>query len=333
MNDASASATSGSDDAAVSMVLRDDVAVWARLIEATVRSTGEGFFQALVRHLAAAVGARYAFVAEFAGTNSRVRTVAFWNKDCIGANVEWDLDGTPCQDVVRGQVCHHPIGVAHKFPHDQPLVAMGIESYLGVPLRDSQGHTVGHLAVFDERPMPEEPRRMHVFRLFAERAAAELDRLRIEARLRQSEERLRDLFDEAPIPYVYEDTDTRFVRANQAFMKLLGLSPTDIPGTTGISLLAEVPEVQDRLQLSLAAEQAGHEFGCIEIELRRKDNGQSVWVQRWSRPEPDGKHTRTMIVDITAQVLAERERAPATTAKHLSPRRNQDRVRLRGDRR
>jgi formate hydrogenlyase transcriptional activator len=32
-------------------------------------------------------------------------------------------------------------------------------------------------------------------------------------------------------------------------------------------------------------------------------------VQFWSRPEPDGKHTRTMIIDITDRVLAEREKA------------------------
>lgn len=47
----------------------------------------------------------------------------------------------------------------------------------------------------------------------------------------------------------------------------------------------------------------------MELELRRKDNSQPVWVQFWSRPEPDGRHTRTMIIDITDRVLAEREKA------------------------
>jgi transcriptional regulator with GAF, ATPase, and Fis domain len=43
--------------------------------------------------------------------------------------------------------------------------------------------------------------------------------------------------------------------------------------------------------------------------LRRKDNGQPIWVQWWSKPEPDGKHTRTMLVDVTDRVLMEREKA------------------------
>jgi transcriptional regulator with GAF, ATPase, and Fis domain len=45
------------------------------------------------------------------------------------------------------------------------------------------------------------------------------------------------------------------------------------------------------------------------LELRRKDDGRPVWVQWWSRPEPNGKYTRTMIVDITERVLMEQEKA------------------------
>src|SRR5262249_35459446 len=151
---------------------------------------------------------RYAFVAEFT-TPPRVRTLAYWSRDRLIDNVEWDVTGTPCEDVVRGNLCHYPSGVKDRFPDDSSLVEWGIESYLGVPLCDARGDHLGHLAIFDERPMPAEPRRLFAFRLFAERAAAELARLRLEQRLRDSEERYRDLFEEAPIAYVHEDLDSR----------------------------------------------------------------------------------------------------------------------------
>jgi transcriptional regulator with GAF, ATPase, and Fis domain len=51
----------------------------------------------------------------------------------------------------------------------------------------------------------------------------------------------------------------------------------------------------------------GKHFAGVELELRRKDDGRPVWVQWWSKPEPDGKHTRTMLVDMTERVLMERE--------------------------
>jgi hypothetical protein len=78
--------------------------------EGTAGHTGDEFFRSLVRHLAAVVGTRYAFVAVFAG-GTRVRTLAFWLRDRIGDNIEWDVVGTPCEDVVRGNLCHYPEGV------------------------------------------------------------------------------------------------------------------------------------------------------------------------------------------------------------------------------
>jgi formate hydrogenlyase transcriptional activator len=279
------------------------------LAEGTAQATGEQFFRALVTNLAAVIDVRYAFVAEFAGSKSRVRTLAYWSKDRIVDNVEYDLHGTPCEDVARGGLCHHPRRVGSLFPLDVALVEMGIESYLGVPLLDPEGRVLGHLAVFDQRTMPAQPRRLYLFEIFAARAAAELLRLRMERQLRESEQRFRDLFEEAPIAYVFEDTSTRFVHANRAAMNLLGLKPEEVSGTIGMSLVAPDPSVRDRINDAFADIQQGKESGLPELELRRKDNGQPIWVQFWSRPEPDGKHTRTMIIDITARVLAEREKA------------------------
>ncbi len=126
--------------------------------------------------------------------------------------------------------------------------------------------------------------------------------------LRASEQRFRDLFEEAPIAHIYEDTDSRFVSANRAAMTLLGLRPEEVRGTLGLSLVAPTEETQRRVRAAIASIQRGEERAAIELELRRKDDGRPVWVQWWSKPDPDGKYTRTMLVDVTARVLAERER-------------------------
>src|SRR5262249_59552651 len=69
-------------------------------------------------------------------------------------------------------------------------------SCVGVPLVDGRGRHVGHLAVFDERAVPAEPRNSFAFRIFAARAVAELERLQHEERLRESEQRSRSLTEE-----------------------------------------------------------------------------------------------------------------------------------------
>ncbi len=61
---------------------------------------------------------------------------------------------------------------------------------------------------------------------------------RAAASVRESERRYRDLYDEAPIAYIYEDLESRFVRANGAACRLLGIAPDDVTDTFGVTLLA-----------------------------------------------------------------------------------------------
>src|SRR4051794_967822 len=160
-----------SDDDACGDV-REELAALRAIVEASSHSGGEECFQALVRYLAGALDAHYAFVAEFSPSEShtRARTIALWARDHIAENFEWTLAGTPCEDVVRGNLCHHPSDVRRSFPDDRLLVEWGIESYLGVPLRDPEGTVLGHLAVCDDRPMPREPRKLLTIRAFAAHA-------------------------------------------------------------------------------------------------------------------------------------------------------------------
>lgn len=285
----------------------EELAALRAISEGTAGAIGNEFFRSLVRHLAAAVGVRYAFVATFAG-ETRVQSIAYWSRDRIIDNVEWSLQGTPCEDVVRGELCHYPSDVAKRFPEDRALVDENIESYLGVPLCDGQGKHLGHLAVFDESPMPAEPRRLLIFRIFAARAAAELERLKFERELRESEQRFRDLFEEAPIAYVNEDLDSHFISANRAAIDILGIRPEEVPGTIGRSFVADTPDAQRRVQEAFASIGRGADTSGIVLELRRKDNGLPIWIQWWSKPDPSGTFTRTMFLDITEQVLAEQER-------------------------
>jgi len=291
---------------------REEIAALRSIVEGTVQNTGAEFFQSLVRHLAAALHVSFAFVAEFTTVNTRVRTLAYWARDRIADNVEFDLDGTPCQEVVRGELCHHPSGVREKFPRDQELIDLGVESYLGVPLKDPAGRIRGHLAVFDERPMSPEPRRLFIFRIFAARAAAELARLRLERRLGDSEQRYRDLYDEAPIAYVKEDLESRFISANRAAMRILGIKPDEVAGAMGMSFVPDTPDAQRRVKEAFASIGRGTDTSGVVLELRRRDNGKPIWIQWWSNPEPGGQYTRTMFVDITEHVLMEQEKARLT---------------------
>lgn len=274
------------------------------LVRGTAGNTGQDFLRSLVQNLSVATGIPHAFVAEFFAASTKVRPLAYWSGGEFLEGKEWDLAGTACEKVLTGTFCHVPTDVWKLFPGDA-----GVESYLGVPLCGMNGEVLGHLAVYDTRPMPAEPRLLDTFQIFAARAAAELDRLRMERNLRESERQFRDLFDQAPIAYVHEDLESRFISANRTALRILGIRPDEVPGMVGISLAPDTPEAQARIKEAFASIGRGTDTSGVVLELRRKDNGAPIWIQWWSRPEPGGRYTRTMFIDITERVLMEREQA------------------------
>jgi formate hydrogenlyase transcriptional activator len=281
-----------------------EAALLRAIVDGTAHSIGQTFLQNLVRHVAEALGVHHAFASELL-PGGRIRTLAFWSNGQLVDNIEYELAGTPCEEVLSGGVCHIPSGVQKKYaPKEQ-----GVECYIGVALKSQTGAVLGHLCGFDEAPMPSEPRKLSVFQIFAARAGAELERLRMESELHESEERFRDLFEEAPIAYVQEGLDSRFLRANRAALRILGVKPEEVPTTYGASLCPDTPDAKRRLKEAFESVGRGTDTSGVVLELRRKDDGRPIFIQWWSKPDPSGTHTRTMFVDITDRVLMEREQA------------------------
>src|SRR5262245_41025654 len=126
-------APTGAGEPSVSSVVRSDLRALEAVVQGTARGTGEEFFRSLVRHLAEAIDVHYAVVAEFPSAPPHVRTLAFWERDRVVDNFEYDFTGTPCAEIVRGGLVHHPTGLSRLFPQATPLVARGIDCYMAVP--------------------------------------------------------------------------------------------------------------------------------------------------------------------------------------------------------
>lgn len=290
---------------------RSERVLWA-IAEGTAAATGEEFFRLLARYAAQSIGARYAFVAETLNENES-QSLAYWEGADYGAGFSYRFPGTPCQRVAQGYICSTSCGLWEKYPEDKWLKQIGAESYIGVPMKNAQGQTLGHIAVLHTEPMDASEENVAVLKIFAARACSELERMRafqkLQQRIQENEERLQDLFEEAPIAYVHEGLDSKFIRVNRAAMRILGIKPDEVAGTYGKSLVPETPEAQHRLRQAFEAMGQGTDTSGITLELRRKDNGKPIWIQWWSRPDPKAGYTRTMFIDITDRVLMEREKA------------------------
>jgi PAS domain S-box-containing protein len=219
--------------------LNEDAALRA-ILEGTATETGDGFFAALVENLAKTLGTHGAWAAEYLPESRRFRPLAFLLGGEWVPYREYAIDGTPCQPVIEGaRLVHYPDNLPALFPDDPDLPAMGAVSYMGVPFVDHGGQVIGHLAVLDTRPMPEEPRALAVFQIFAARAAAELRRQHAEAEVRDREERLRRLVDSAMDAIIELDSSLAVSRMNRAAERLFGCSSAEMVGQAFSRCLSE----------------------------------------------------------------------------------------------
>lgn len=154
------------------------------IVEGTVAHTGIHFFRPFVRCLAQALGVRYSLITEFIDDrNTQIRPLAFWQGEEPLTLTEYDILLKPCQQVLEGKICYYPEKVSLLFPHDLDFQNWGIESYLGIPLMNSDNRVIGHLVAMDDKPMQDDANRELILRIFAARASAELERQQYEAAL------------------------------------------------------------------------------------------------------------------------------------------------------
>jgi formate hydrogenlyase transcriptional activator len=288
--------------------------------EGTAGVIGEDYFRELTKYVTLTLDVRYALVTECSNEQkTRVRTLAYVDRQQVKENIEYDLKGTPCEIVMKGKDYFCATELEKQFPREK-----GIQSYVAVPIYSpATGNVLGHIAALDDKPMQESQNQTAILKIFAARAGSEIDRIRtqdklnealklantkLQQKLIESEERFRDLFEEAPIAYVHEGLDSRFLRANQAALRILGVKPEEVPAMYGKTLVADNPENQKRLKEAFDSIAKGVHTGGVVLELRRKDNGKPIWIQWWSKPDPGGQFTRTMFLDITEQVLMEKEK-------------------------
>ncbi len=210
----------------------DEEAALQSILEGTATGTGEGSFRAVVQHLVRALKVHGAWVTEYLPGSKRLRSLAFimggeWLDDH-----EFDLAGTPCEAVIKNAAfVHFPDRLQENYARDPHVKASGAVSYMGVPLLDTDGGILGHLAVIDRRPMPKQPKALAIFRIFAARAAADLRRLRAERAALEHEAKARRLVDCAPDAVVELDGQLRAVLVNAAAAKLLGFPTVAAAGT------------------------------------------------------------------------------------------------------
>jgi PAS domain S-box-containing protein len=137
---------------------------------------GEVFFDSMVTHLAQALESDYTFIGKILPDQDAVQTTTVYENGKIANNFSYELENSPCSNVVGQRLRCYPENVAGLFPDDPLLTKMRIEGYVGVPLFSSHGEAVGIMVALYHKAIGNPQFAQSVMAIFGARAAAELER-------------------------------------------------------------------------------------------------------------------------------------------------------------
>lgn len=214
------------------LVLANDISermFVSNALQSIVKGTnniGKEFLESLVKELSGLLDCKYTFVAKFIDPSfKKAKTVALSFYQEIVNNFEYDLAGTPCQEVLKKEFAYYD-NVAESFPDNFMIQELKVTSYMGVALFAQHGHPLGVLIIMNDKPIKNIEFARNFLSIFAARAGAELERLQIEDVLRQNEERLK-LALKASDQGLYDlDLTTGIAQIDSGYTSIMGYPAT-----------------------------------------------------------------------------------------------------------
>ncbi len=218
--------------------MKVDTAIRA-IMEGTSSATGRDFFNDLVKKLCEILKTKGAWVTEYFEETRYLSALSFWYGDRWIEGLAYKIDGTPCKDVIdKSRFVHIKDNVPEYFP-DAPKLGINVISYMGAPLLNVDRKTLGLLGVVDDKPMPEDQNNEAIFRIFAARAAAELQRLNAEKQLQEKQQKLHRLVSSAMDGIIELDNKFLITMMNPAALKLFKCKREEVAGVGFTDLLSK----------------------------------------------------------------------------------------------
>ena len=227
--------------------------------------TGEHYFSSLTRYLTTRMGYDFAIIGQLVVLEGKrfVRTLSFAERGMELPSMDYKLDEAPCELVVDKRQYFFPQNLQHLFPQDEFVCDNKLQSYVGVPISDSSGRTLGLVSVLSRsRTQSPEPV-LSILQILVSQVGAEILRIQKDNALKISEERNRMLVEFAPEAIVIMNMDSNcFVLANRNAIKLFGIdrdqlyqmSPADVSPEVQPNGLASAPQAMEYLQRAMNGE-------------------------------------------------------------------------------
>ncbi|WP_258808433.1 bifunctional diguanylate cyclase/phosphodiesterase [Pseudidiomarina sp. CB1] len=266
------------------------------------------FIENLAKLLSELLRADHVMIAEvFDDAPETAQIVTFYSRGEFQPPVSYELNGSPCEQVLSTESCVFREGVCESFPQDAMLQHLGAASYIGVPMLTADQNKLGLLAILNDQPADYDSTVLELLQVAAAQAAAELAQLRISRNLQESQRRLQTLMNSLPGMAYRCKNDEHWTMeiVSRGVFDLTGYRPQDLIQNKRISW-ARLIHPEDQNTVNEAIEQATLRHQYFRIAYRiicADDQIRWVWEQGKGVENAEGKvtHFEGFILDVTEQ--------------------------------
>lgn len=180
----------------------------------------DNFFENILIGLENATAADYVFISRINKDELSASTLTSVSGGRPIENVDYVLEGTPCETTRTSNCCVHPSNVQPLYPDDSLLVELGIEGYAGIPLRNDKNEVNFILVALFKKPIENTQDVEALLRLFSGMILKELEKQFAFERLQLTDQ----IISESNEAIMITDVDTNIIYVNKAFSKITGHS-------------------------------------------------------------------------------------------------------------
>lgn len=225
---------------------------------------GGDFFAKIAKYLGETLSVEHVFIDRVDQNGKRAVTLANYQRGEICANFEYSLAHTPCENIYNKKMCSYASHIQQAFPKDTLLSDMKADSYSGMPLWDANGNPVGLIALMSCKPLQNISRIEAILQLVAAHTGQEIGRMEAEIKLRESEEKYRNIFESVQDVYYQTDLEGVVLDLSPSIKHFTDFNRDDILGNS-VSNLFDNPD--DRKMILAVLKKEG-ELKDYEVKLK-----------------------------------------------------------------
>ena len=250
---------------------------------------GKELFTNITEHLCNSLKIDIAFIGEYNNDEKKVSVLGGnWDGRPID-NMEYDIDGSPCETVIGKQVNFFPQNVAKLFPRDQVLTDERIESYCGIPLFNKENKPLGIIVLLNRSEFVDVELAKSMLQIYSERISLEIQNWRMLEELKKSEERFRTVAD---LTYDWEfwlDADNNLVYSSPSCERITGYTRDDFFANPNLLSSIVLPDENSIWVKHLISEREKKQEE-IDIRIICK-SGEVKWINHicYSLEDKEGK--------------------------------------------